>query len=139
MKRTAVVYWSGTGCTAAMAEAVAEGIRSAGGSADLIPVPEFRTADAGAYDALAFGCPAMGMEALEENEFEPAFAAAESLLGGKKTVLFGSYGWGDGTWMRNWKARTADAGASVCGSVICPGMPSDADLENCRNLGRMLV
>lgn len=139
MKRTAVIYWSGTGCTQAMAEAAAEGIRDAGGKADLIPAAEFCAANAGKYDSFAFGCPAMGMESLEETEFEPMFSAVEEKISGKKTVLFGSFGWGDGLWMRNWQARVSADGAMVCGCVICSGMPSVEDLENCRNLGRVLI
>ncbi|MCM1382358.1 MAG: flavodoxin domain-containing protein [Muribaculaceae bacterium] len=97
--KTAVIFWSGTGNTEAMAQAVAE---SAG--AELFSVSEF-SGNVGDYDAVAFGCPAMGAEVLEESEFEPFFTEIESSLNGKKVALFGSYGWGDGEWMRNWEDR----------------------------------
>ena len=95
--KTAVIYWSGTGNTEAMAKAVAEGA-----NAELFEVSEF-SGNIADYDAIAFGCPAMGAEVLEETEFEPMFASVETSLGGKKIGIFGSYGWGDGQWMRDWK------------------------------------
>ena len=112
MSKIAVVYWSGTGNTQAMAEAVAEGVQKAGAQALLLPVSETDAASVLACDAVAFGCPAMGAEVLEESEFEPFFEQAEAGLSGKKTALFGSYGWGDGQWMRDWADRVAaDGGA----------------------------
>ena len=97
--KTAVIYWSGTGNTEAMAKAVAEGA-----GAELFTVSEF-SGNVEDYDAIAFGCPAMGAEMLEEGEFDPFFTEIESRLSGKKVGLFGSYGWGDGEWMRNWETR----------------------------------
>ena len=106
MNKVAVVYWSGTGNTAAMAQAVAEGANAA-----LLEAAAFTAADLGNYDAVAFGCPAMGAEQLEESEFEPMFAGLEWSLGGKKIALFGSYGWGSGEWMEQWAARCKEDGA----------------------------
>ena len=103
MSKTAVVYWSGTGNTEAMAAAVAEGIKENGGEASLFTAAEFDPKFMAEYDAAAFGCPAMGAEVLEEDEFEPLFEACEGSIKGKKIALFGSYGWGDGEWMRNWR------------------------------------
>ena len=115
MSKVAVVYWSGTGHTQAMAEAVA---KAAG--ADLITAAEFGPDQVPAYDAIAFGCPAMGAEVLEEEEFQPMFDAVKPALNGKKIALFGSYGWGDGEWMRSWEEDCLGAGANlVCESVIC--------------------
>lgn len=96
MQKIAVVYWSGTGNTQAMAEAVAEGAKTAGAQAELFTVPSFTAEKLAQYDAVGFGCPSMGAEQLEEFEFEPMFADCEPSLGGKKIALFGSYGWGDG-------------------------------------------
>ena len=132
--KTAVIFWSGTGNTEAMAQAVAE---SAG--AELSSVSDF-SGNIEDYDAIAFGCPAMGAEVLEENEFEPFFSGIESKLNGKKIALFGSYGWGDGEWMRNWEERCVANGAVLaCDSVICNEAP-DADAEAaCVALGKALV
>ena len=122
--KTAVIYWSGTGNTEAMARAVAE----------------VAPGDLNAYGAIAFGCPAMGSEVLEEMEFQPMFDACKRGLGGKRVALFGSYGWGDGEWMRTWESDCDSAGVNlVCESVICTETPDDAALEACRALGKALV
>lgn len=133
--KTAVIYWSGTGNTEAMAKAVAEGA-----GAELFTVSEF-SGNVEDYDAVAFGCPAMGAEMLEEDEFEPFFTEIEGRLSGKKVGLFGSYGWGDGEWMRNWETRVGSDGAVLVGGegVIANDTPSDDDLEKCRALGRTLT
>ncbi len=133
--KTAVIYWSGTGNTEAMAKAVAEGA-----GAELFAVSEF-SGNVADYDAIAFGCPSMGAEVLEEDEFEPFFTRIESGLSGKKVVLFGSYGWGDGEWMRNWQDRVIADGAELVGGegLIVNEAPSEDDLENCKALGQKLV
>ena len=105
MNKIAIVFWSGTGNTEAMANYIAEGVRAAGSEAELLGPGEFSASQFSAYSAVAFGCPAMGSEVLEEAEFEPMFSALEGSLGGKRIALFGSYGWGDGQWMRDWCAR----------------------------------
>ena len=138
--KTAVVYWSGTGNTAEMAEAVLEGMKSAGADAVLMTASEADSADLGAYDAFAFGCPAMGSEVLEEDEFQPMFDAAKSAISGKPVALFGSYGWGDGEWMRSWERDCADSGIRLAAeSVICCDAPDDDALERCRGLGEALA
>ena len=133
--KAAVIYWSGTGNTEQMAAAVAEGA-----NAELFSVSEF-SGKLSDYDRLAFGCSAMGAEELEESEFEPFFAEAESGLNGKTIALFGSYGWGDGEWMRSWVKRAEDDGAVIVGGegLIANEAPSDDDLEKCRGLGRALI
>ncbi|MBR3629214.1 MAG: flavodoxin [Oscillospiraceae bacterium] len=133
--KTAVIYWSGTGNTEAMAKAVAEGA-----GAELFTVSEF-SGNVADYDAIAFGCPAMGAEVLEEDEFEPFFTGIEGALSGKKVLLFGSYGWGDGEWMRNWEERTKAAGAALVGDAgyIVNEAPSDDDLAKLKALGAALV
>ena len=118
ISRVAVVYWSDTGNTEAMAKAVAAGVQNAGGEADLIFADSFGAGDVGSYDAFAFGCPAMGSEILEEDVFDPMFSSVEGSLSGKKVLLFGSYDWGDGQWMRDWSDRVSSDGAEVVASVI---------------------
>ncbi len=140
MSKVAIVYWSGTGNTEAMANAVAEGAKAQGAEATLFSAGEFDAALMDNFDAVAFGCPAMGAEVLEEGEFEPMFSACEAKLAGKKIALFGSYGWGDGEWMRNWEETcAADGAALACESVICQETPDDDALTACRALGAALA
>ena len=136
-----VVYWSGTGNTQAMAEAVVEGIKAAGQEAELLEVGNADAKIVAAVDALALGCPAMGAEVLEESEMEPFVEELESLVSGKKILLFGSYGWGDGQWMRDWEDRMTAAGATLVGGegVICQEAPDEAALQNCIEIGKQLV
>lgn len=134
MSKIAVVYWSGTGHTEMMAQAIA-----AAANADLKTCAEFDASMVASYDAIAFGCPAMGAEVLEESEFEPMFESVKGALSGKKIALFGSYGWGDGEWMRNWEADCAAAGAVLaCDSVICQDKPDDDALAACATLAAAL-
>ena len=136
--KAAVVYWSGTGNTAAMADLVLEGMKSAGADAELIECNS--VTDLSGYDAIAFGCPAMGSEQLEDSEFEPMFDGVKKTLTGKRVGLFGSYGWGDGEWMRNWEEDAAAAGISLaCDSVICNEAPDDEAVEACKALGAALA
>lgn len=140
MSKIAIVYWSGTGNTEAMAFAVEEGARSKGAEVSLITASEFSADQIGSYNAIAFGCPSMGSEQLEECEFEPMFTDCEGDLRGKNIALFGSYGWGDGEWMRSWEERCSDDGANlVCDSVICNEAPDDEALSACRQLGEALA
>ena len=134
MNKVCVVYWSGTGHTQAMAEQVA---KAAEGT--LLTAGEFAPDMVDMFDAIAFGCPAMGAEVLEEEEFQPMFDACLPKLAGKKLALFGSYGWGDGEWMRNWEEECTAAGAQlVCESVICQDDPDASALTDCENLGNAL-
>ena len=140
MSKVAVVYWSGAGNTEAMAMAVAEGARDKGAEVSVMTASEFSADLVGSFDAIAFGCPSMGAEQLEEMEFEPMFSACETRLSGKNIALFGSYGWGDGEWMRSWEERCGDDGANlVCDSVICNEAPDDDALAECRKLGAALA
>lgn len=137
MEKMAVIYWSLSGNTQAMAEAVADGAQAAGADVKLLQVSEISAADAAQFDKIALGCPAMGAEVLEENEFEPFFTALEGQLRGKSVALFGSYGWGDGQWMRDWQERTAAAGAVLYQNegLIVNEMPDEAGLTACRTFG----
>ena len=140
MSKIAVVYWSGTGNTKAMADAVAEGAKGSGTEVSVFEAPEFTAQQVGDFDGIAFGCPAMGAEVLEEDEFEPMFSNVEPALGGKRIALFGSYGWGDGQWMRDWEERCRAAGAElVFDSVISNDAPGDEETEKCRELGAALA
>ena len=135
--KAAVVYWSGTGNTAAMAELGQEGMQSAGAQAELLECNS--VTDLSAYDAIAFGCPAMGSEQLEDSEFEPVFDSVKKALSGKRVALFGSYGWGDGEWMRSWEERCKTDGAIlVCEPVIANEAPDDEALDACRAMGAAL-
>ena len=140
MRKTAVVYWSGTGNTQMMAEKVAEGVRAAGAEADVYNCTEFSADLMDNYEAVAFGCPSMGSEQLEDTEFEPVFTECEAKLSGKVIGLFGSYGWGDGEWMQTWEGSCKDDGAELaCDSVICTEEPDDDAKAACQALGKALA
>lgn len=140
MSKVAVVYWSSTGNTEAMAEAVKTGAEGAGCQVSLFTASEFSADKMDGFDGIAFGCPAMGDEVLEEDEFEPMFQECREKLSGKKIALFGSYGWGDGEWMRNWEAKCREDGANlVQDGVICNEEPDDEAKEACQELGRALA
>ena len=137
MSKVAIVFWSATGNTETMANCIAEG---AGAAAAIVPCAEMDAAKLGEYDVVAFGCPAMGAEQLEESEFEPMFDGCKSSLKGKRVALFGSYGWGGGEWMHNWERDCRSSGIQLaCDSVICNEAPDDAALAACQALGKALV
>ena len=140
MSKTAIIYWSGTGNTEAMAGAIAEGAKEVNADTAYFTVSEISADKAAEYDTLILGCPAMGAEELEESEFEPFFAELESKIDGKNVALFGSYGWGDGEWMRNWEETCKNAGAILaCDSVICADAPDDDATAACKALGAALA
>lgn len=140
MSKIAIVYWSGTGNTEAMANAVLEGVQSAGAEGSMFTASEFSAEMMDSFDAIAFGCPSMGAEELEDSEFAPMFEACESKLSGKKIALFGSYGWGDGEWMRNWEETCKNDGADLaCDFVICNDAPDSEAIAACQALGKALV
>ena len=141
MNKIAIVYWSGTGNTETMANCIAEGAREAGADVTLMGPAEFSADKFSEYQVVAFGCPAMGAEQLEEDEVEPLFAGLEGSLGGKKIALFGSYGWGDGQWMRDWVERAQGDGAQVLNGegLICNEAPDDDVQAACRKLGADLA
>ena len=140
MKKVAVVFWSGTGNTEEMANAVVTGAETAGAEASKIGASDFSISDVDSYDAFAFGCPAMGSEQLEDGEFEPMFESVKGALAGKPVALFGSYGWGDGEWMRTWEEDCKSAGiALACESVIANEAPDDDAVNACMALGAALA
>jgi len=138
MKKVAIVYWSGTGNTEAMAEAVKKGAEEAGAEVEVVAPADFH--DVSAYDSVGFGCPAMGAEQLEEGEFQPMFDEVKPSLAGKRIALFGSYGWGDGEWMRTWESDCDAVGAiRVADSVIANNEPDDDTINECVALGKALA
>ena len=138
MSKIAVIYWSQTGNTEMMANAIAEGIREAGAECGVLSVPAVSADQATEYEKLALGCPAMGAEVLEEMDFEPFFTELERRLSGRPVALFGSYGWGDGQWMRDWVQRTQDANANLYQEqgLMINETPDEDGLEQCREFGR---
>ena len=141
MNKIAIVYWSGTGNTEMMAQAIEEGVKEAGGAAELVQSGEFCVGRLNDYQAFAFGCPAMGDEVLEEGEFAPMFESLENDLAGRKLALFGSYGWGDGEWMRNWVSLCKEKGAVLLQEegLMANEEPDDDAKEACKALGRELA
>lgn len=141
MDKIYVVYWSQTGNTEAMAEAVARGIRSEGKESAVVEVGSISPEELKEEAVFALGCPAMGAEVLEESEMEPFVETLETFVKGRTVGLFGSYGWGDGEWMRDWEARMQQAGANVIGGegVICQETPDQEALEKCEELGKNLA
>ena len=141
MDKVTIVFWSQSGNTESMANAVAEGVTAAGKEAVVVDVASASLDDLKAAKGFAMGCPAMGAEVLEESEMEPFVADVEGFASGKKIGLFGSYGWGDGQWMRDWEARMSGAGATIVGGegVICQEAPDADAMEQCKALGKALA
>ena len=139
MRKIAVIYWSGTGNTQAMAQAVAEGAQSGEAEVILLEAASASAAEVTSADAVALGCPSMGAEELEETIMEPLVAECEPVLAGKSLALFGSYGWGNGEWMQEWEARMKKAGAQmIAAGLIVNGAPDATALAQCEALGRQL-
>ena len=141
MDKIYVVFWTQGGNTQAMAEAIGEGIREAGKEAEVVFVTGANLDELKAAPKFALGCPAMGAEVLEESEMEPFVCDVEGFASGKKIALFGSYGWGDGQWMRDWEERMTAAGATVLNGegLICQETPDDDAIKQCEELGEQLV
>ena len=139
MSKIAVLYWSGTGNTEAMANAVADGAKEKGAEVVLAQPDDFAGSVA-EFDAVALGCPAMGAEELEDGEFAPMYEGIKAGLAGKKVALFGSYGWGDGEWMRTWEDDSKGAGIELAAeSVIVNDAPDDDGIASCKALGAALA
>ena len=135
MGKAAVIYGSGTGNTEAMANAIAEGMKSAGSEVEVFHVGDFK-GSVDDYERIAFGCSAMGDEVLEESEFDPFFTSIEGHLSGKKIALFGSYGWGDGAWMRSWQDRVNSDSANLYDEGLIINSAPDSDgIAKCKDFG----
>lgn len=140
MNKVAIVYWSGSGNTEAMAKAIKSGVDKAGVSADLFFVSDFDTSTVSDYDGLILGCPAMGAEVLEEGEFQPFYDEIEGALKDKAVALFGSYGWGSGEWMETWEDQVQEAGAKLFEKgLIVNEQPDDSALADCEEFGKKFV
>ena len=140
MSKVAIIYWTGSGNTEQMANLIAEGAAAAGAEVTNIHVSQSPAEAVAGADVLVLGSPSMGVEVIEESEMEPFVESLAGSLKGKKVALFGSYGWGDGEWMRNWEDSCKEAGANlVCESVICQEEPDDEATEACKALGAALV
>lgn len=140
MAKAAVIYWSGTGNTEAMANAVADGMKSKGAEVSVFTPSDIDYSAVRSCSAVALGCPAMGAEVLEETEFQPMFDELKSQLSGKKVALFGSYGWGDGEWMRSWESDCQDAGINLAAqSVMANNAPDEDAVNRCQELGAILT
>lgn len=136
MSNVAIVYWSGTGNTEAMANAISEGAKGAGAKVDMFTASEFDASKVSDYSAIAFGCPSMGAEQLEDMEFEPMWEGVKNELNGVKVFLFGSYGWGDGEWMRTWEST---APCNVLETYICNETPGEAEVAACNAMGAKMA
>lgn len=141
MSKIRIVFWTQGGNTQAMAEAIGEGVREAGKEAEVVFVSSITADELKEDSVFALGCPAMGAEVLEEGEMEPFVMEVETFAAGKKIALFGSYGWGDGQWMRDWEERMTGAGATLVGGegLMCHETPDEEGLEACKELGRQLA
>lgn len=141
MEKIYVIYWSMSGNTQAMAEAIAKGINDSGKEAVVEYVSEASVSELQDAKVFALGCPAMGAEVLEEGEMEPFVSEVEGIAAGKKIALFGSYGWGDGQWMRDWEERMSGCGAAIINGagLICHETPDDAMISECENLGKQIA
>lgn len=139
MSKIAVVYWTSTGNTEIMADAVMDGAKSAGIEGVKIPASQFDINTVSEFDAFAFGCPAMGDEQLDEYEFEPMFNSVLPLLVGKPIVLFGSYGWGDGEWMRRWEENCSNNGIIPAQTIIANYTPDDSVIESLKLVAKTLI
>lgn len=141
MSKIIVTYWTQTGNTAIMADAISKGIEEAGKEAAIMEISAVSMEDLKSASVFALGCPAMGDEVLEEGEMEPFVMEVETFASGKNIALFGSYGWGDGQWMRDWEQRMKDAGAKLVGGegLMAHETPDDEAIENCKALGKKLA
>lgn len=136
MNKINIIYWSGTGNTEKMAEAIKKGIEEAGGEAKLLKVSDANISDVEEVDKIIFGCPAMGQEELEEMEMRPFMDEANKKLSGKKVALFGSYEWADGEWMKTWEEEVEDTGATIVDTLIAYDCPDEDALKECESLGK---
>lgn len=141
MSKIQVIYWTQTGNTQAMANAIADGIKDSGKEAQVLEVSQASLDSLKEASVFAIGCPAMGAEVLEESEMEPFVEEVVKFASGKNIALFGSYGWGDGEWMRDWEARMKEAGANLIrnAGLICNDAPDDAGITQCKELGKQLA
>lgn len=134
-----IVYWSGTGNTEKMAQLIGKGITEGGKEAEVINVSDVNVNELLNEDILVLGCSAMGDEVLEESEFEPFIEDISTKISGKKVALFGSYGWGDGQWMRDFEERMIGYGCSIIGDPLIVQNEPDDDEQECVDFGKKIA
>lgn len=141
MSKIAVVYWSGTGNTEAMANLIADGIKEAGGEVEVATSDCFGIEDVDNFDKIVLGCPSMGDEELEDSEFEPMYSSIKPKLNGKKVALFGSYGWGECEWMRSWEDDAKEAGAVLISEegLTVNETPEGEVCDECKAYGKKIA
>ena len=141
MDKVYIIFWTQGGNTGMMATAIGDGVKTAGKEPVFLSPSEANISELSGLNGFAMGCPAMGCEVLEETEMEPFVSEVESIIKEQKIVLFGTYGWGDGQWMRDWEERMKSAGAIIIGGegIIAHEMPQDDDIEECKDIGRQLA
>lgn len=135
-----VIYWSQTGNTERMAELIAKGIEEGGKSAELVELSGVSIDDLKDEEVIIFGSPAYGAEELEETEVEPFVASLEGNINGKKVALFGSWGWGDGVWMKDLEERIESYGAELIGEgLTVKELPEGEDEARCIEFGKLIA
>lgn len=135
-----VIYWSQTGNTERMAELIAKGIEESGKSAELVELSGVSIDDLKDEEVIVFGSPAYGAEELEETEVEPFVASLEGNINGKKVALFGSWGWGDGVWMKDLEERIESYGAELIGEgLTVKELPEGEDEARCIEFGKLIA
>jgi flavodoxin short chain len=140
MAKVLVVFWSGTGNTEQMAELIRKGASAPDVEVVCKSVGSSKPSEVADYDIILMGSPAMGAEVIEEAEMEPFVESAIPDLKGKKVGLFGSYGWGDGEWMRAWADRMKGAGITLIDDgLIVHETPDDASAAACEEWGKKAV
>ena len=139
--KIAIVYFSGTGNTKQMVDALEEGFKNKSVEVDVFESDEFSKDSINTYDGFAFGCPSMGDEELEDSEFEPMYSSIKPKLNGKKVALFGSYGWGECDWMRDWEADAKEAGAVLISEegLTVNETPEGETCDECKAYGKKIA
>ena len=137
-----IIYWTGTGNTEKMAKLIGEGIKEKGVDVEILNVSMDTINSDTIKDGscIALGCPSMGNEELEIGEFVPMLDSIREELKDKKIALFGSYGWGDGEWMRSWEEEMKSEGNEIIlEPLIVNYEPEGENVENCIEYGRKIA
>ncbi|MBK1809651.1 flavodoxin [Clostridium sp. YIM B02505] len=140
MSKVTIIYYSGTGNTEKMAELISSALSEHNSVVSLLQVSSASKSDIEDSDVIIFGSPSMGNEVIEETEMEPFIESIKEAISGKKVALFGSYGWGDGEWMRNWQDRMSDYGAILLADgLIVNGYPEGNEEDRCIEFAKSLI
>lgn len=140
MKKVSIIYWSNGGNVEVLANTIAESAKMHGAVVTIKHVQDATIEDVTTADAVAFGSPSMDNNRIEQHEMEP-FIKEFKLLpnNNKKVVLFGSYGWDDGQFMKDWVVRMKDYQFDVIANIAVKESPSDEELEIARKFGEELT